>query len=121
MDRSSLIRHNGFTGAVACRPGGRQKRQPRSIFRRRPMTKINALRCVLAVLAAFAGVCPAAAEDAAPSSAKPLAVQLSFDRPLEASMAPFIAAASRGMFAAEGLSLRTDVANGSPDAIARVA
>jgi NitT/TauT family transport system substrate-binding protein len=81
------------------------------------MTKTNALRCVLAVLAAFAClVRPAIAEEI-----KPLAVQLSFDRPMEASMAPFIAAASRGMFAAEGLSVRTDFANGSPEAIARVA
>jgi NitT/TauT family transport system substrate-binding protein len=82
------------------------------------MKKTNALRCFLAVLAAFAAVvCPATAEDAK----APLSVQLSFDRPLEASMAPFIAAASRGMFAAEGLSVRTDFANGSPEAIARVA
>jgi NitT/TauT family transport system substrate-binding protein len=81
------------------------------------MKQTNALRCIWAALAALAGVlCPAAAEDV-----KPLAVQLSFDRPIEASMAPFIAATSRGLFAAEGLSVRTDIANGSPEAIARVA
>jgi NitT/TauT family transport system substrate-binding protein len=88
-----------------------------SMTRRRPMKKTNA-RWFLAVLAAFAAVvCPAVAQDARP----PLSVQLSFDRPIEASMAPFITAASRGMFAAEGLSVRTDVAGGSTEAIARVA
>jgi NitT/TauT family transport system substrate-binding protein len=81
------------------------------------MTKTCAFRCFLAVLAAFAGVvCPAVAEDAKP----PLSIQLSFDRPLESSMAPFISAASRGLFAAEGLSVRNDFVNGSPEAIARV-
>jgi NitT/TauT family transport system substrate-binding protein len=82
------------------------------------MMKTNALRCFLAVLAAVAVVvCPALADDAKPQ----LFVQLSFDRPLDASMAPFIAAISRGMFAAEGLSVRTDFVGGSPEAIHRVA
>jgi len=85
--------------------------------RRHPMMKTNALRCFLAVLAAFAAVlCPALADDAKPQ----LSVQLSFDRPLDASMAPFIAAISRGMFAAEGLSVSTEFVGGSPEAIARV-
>jgi NitT/TauT family transport system substrate-binding protein len=82
------------------------------------MKMTRAFRCLLAVLAAFAGVvCPAVAEDAKPQ----LSVQLSFDRPLESSMAPFISATSRGLFAAEGLSVRNDFLNGSPEAIARVA
>ncbi len=59
--------------------------------------------------------------EAAEPAATPVAVQLSFDRPLDASMAPFVLAASRGLFASEGLAVTTDVANGSPDAIARVA
>ena len=58
-----------------------------------------------------------AAEDAQP----PTGIQLAFDRPLDASMAPFVVAASRGLFAAERLSVATHVANGSPEAIARVA
>jgi NitT/TauT family transport system substrate-binding protein len=58
-----------------------------------------------------------AAEDVPP----PIGVQLTFDRPLDASMAPFVVAASRGLFAAERLSVATHVANGSPEAIARVA
>jgi NitT/TauT family transport system substrate-binding protein len=82
------------------------------------MTKTRAFRCLLAALAALtAVVCPARAEEARP----PLSVQLSFDRPLESSMAPFISAASRGQFAAEGLSVRNDFLNGSPEAIAHVA
>ena len=36
-------------------------------------------------------------------------------------MAPFVVAASRGLFAAERLSVATNVVTGSPDAIARVA
>jgi NitT/TauT family transport system substrate-binding protein len=35
-------------------------------------------------------------------------------------MAPFIVAENRGLFAAEGLSVRNDFVNGSPEAIARV-
>jgi NitT/TauT family transport system substrate-binding protein len=82
------------------------------------MTKTHVLRCFLALLVGLAGaVCSAAADEAK----APLSVQLSFDRPLESSMAPFISAASRGLFAAEGLSVRNDFANGSPEAIARIA
>jgi NitT/TauT family transport system substrate-binding protein len=82
------------------------------------MKMTRAFRCLLAVLAAFAGVArPALAEDARPQ----LPVQLTFDRPLESSMAPFISAAGRGLFAAEGLSVRSDFVAGSPEAIARVA
>ena len=48
-------------------------------------------------------------------------MQLSFDRPLDASMAPFVLAVSRGLFAAEALSVNINFASGSPEAIARVA
>jgi NitT/TauT family transport system substrate-binding protein len=58
-----------------------------------------------------------AAEDARPA----FNLQLTFDRPLDASMAPFVVAANRGLFAAERLSVTTSVANGSAEAIARVA
>jgi NitT/TauT family transport system substrate-binding protein len=50
-----------------------------------------------------------------------IAAQLSFDRPLEASMAPFVVAASRGLFAAENLAISFHVAAGSAEAIERVA
>jgi NitT/TauT family transport system substrate-binding protein len=52
---------------------------------------------------------------------RPVSVQLSFDRPLDASMAPFVLAVSRGLFAAEALSVNINFASGSPEAIARVA
>jgi NitT/TauT family transport system substrate-binding protein len=58
-----------------------------------------------------------AADDVLP----PIAVQLTFDRPLDASMAPFVVAAHRGLFAAERLSVAINTANGSSEAIARVA
>lgn len=81
----------------------------------------RAFRCVLALLTGLAGVLCASADDSRAEEAKPaLSVQLSFDRPLESSMAPFIAASRRGLFAAEGLAVKTDFLDGSPDAIARV-
>jgi NitT/TauT family transport system substrate-binding protein len=51
----------------------------------------------------------------------PLAIQFSLDRPLDAGAAPFVLAASRGLFSSEGLAVTTNIASGSPDAIARVA
>jgi NitT/TauT family transport system substrate-binding protein len=51
----------------------------------------------------------------------PLAVELSFDRPVNAGEAPVILAMTDGLFAAEGLAVTTNVAAGSPEAIARVA
>jgi NitT/TauT family transport system substrate-binding protein len=48
-------------------------------------------------------------------------MRLSFDRPLDAGMAPFVLGQSRGLFAGEGLAVTTDVAQGSQEAIARVA
>jgi NitT/TauT family transport system substrate-binding protein len=124
MDGSSLIGQNGRAGAaamssrrhaVACGspyfvfPGGR------------PMKKKRAFRCLSAVLIGLAAVCLGGGAGRTEDAKAPLAVQLTFDRPLESSMAPFIAASSRGLFGAEGLSVRTDFVTGSPDAIARVA
>jgi NitT/TauT family transport system substrate-binding protein len=92
------------------------------------MKKKRAYRCLPAMLIGLAasvclvlGLCLGAGNGGTEEAKPPLAVQLSFDRPLEASMAPFIAAESRGLFAAEGLSVRNDFVNGSPEAIARVA
>jgi NitT/TauT family transport system substrate-binding protein len=59
----------------------------------------------------------AAAEDVK----RPVAIMFALDRPLEASMAPVVLAASRGLFAAEGVTVTMTTATGSPDAIARVA
>ena len=52
---------------------------------------------------------------------QPIAIQLSLDRPIDASAAPFVLAAARGLFSSEGLAVTTNIASGSPDAIARVA
>jgi NitT/TauT family transport system substrate-binding protein len=51
----------------------------------------------------------------------PIAIQFSFDRPVNASVAPLVLAKTDGLFASEGLAVATDVVDGSPDAIARVA
>jgi NitT/TauT family transport system substrate-binding protein len=50
-----------------------------------------------------------------------VAVRFSFDRPINAVAAPFVLAAVDGLFGSEGLAVTTDTANGSPEAIARVA
>jgi NitT/TauT family transport system substrate-binding protein len=59
----------------------------------------------------------AAAETAAPSSA----IHFTFDRPIDASMAPFFLAAKDGRFGAERLNVSFNNAAGSPEALARVA
>ena len=58
-----------------------------------------------------------AADEARP----PVAIQFSLDRPIDAAAAPFVMAATGGLFSAEGLAVTTNIASGSPDAIARVA
>jgi NitT/TauT family transport system substrate-binding protein len=84
--------------------------------------KTPAYRFMLALVAGLAALaCPAIEESSAQATKPSVPIQFSFDRPLEASMAPFVVAASRGLFAAEGLSIANNFAQGSPDAIARVA
>ncbi|MET0678997.1 MAG: ABC transporter substrate-binding protein [Bradyrhizobium sp.] len=51
----------------------------------------------------------------------PLPIQLSLDRPIDAAAAPFVMAASGGLFSAEALSVTINIAGGSQDAIGRVA
>ena len=57
----------------------------------------------------------------AAENARPIAIQLSFDRIVNASSAPVIVAIADGLFSSEGLAVTTDVTAGSPEAIARVA
>jgi NitT/TauT family transport system substrate-binding protein len=84
--------------------------------------RTTAFRCMLAFVAGLAAlVCPAIEQSLAQDMKPSVPIQFSFDRPLEASMAPFVVAASHGLFAAEGLSIANSFAQGSPDAIARVA
>jgi NitT/TauT family transport system substrate-binding protein len=77
---------------------------------------------VAALLATLSGVAPLTAgpSEAAVASRPQVAVQLAFDRPLDASMAPFVLAASHGLFASEGLSVTNDFAGSTADALARV-
>lgn len=58
-----------------------------------------------------------AAETAEPSTA----IHFTFDRPIDASMAPFFLAAKDGGFGAERLNVAFNSAAGSPEALARVA
>jgi NitT/TauT family transport system substrate-binding protein len=82
----------------------------------------SALRNMTALLIGLAGaLCLAAGGGHAEDAKPPLAIQFTFDRPLEASMAPFVIAANRGLFAREGLNVSINSANGSIEAIARVA
>ncbi|WP_315812376.1 ABC transporter substrate-binding protein [Bradyrhizobium sp. SZCCHNR2028] len=87
---------------------------------RRPVTLLALAR--LALLAAF--VVPAWLSDheaLAEEPKRPVAVMFALDRPLDGSMAPLVLAASRGLFATEGVTVTIATAKGSPDAIARVA
>jgi len=81
------------------------------------------IRCFFALLMGLIGFAFLGAEKsrAAGDVRQPVAIQFSFDRPIDASAAPFVLASDRGLFSAEGLAVTTDVANGSPEAIARVA
>jgi NitT/TauT family transport system substrate-binding protein len=82
-----------------------------------------ALPCILASLTGLLGyACFGTGESRAASEARqPIAIQFSLDRPIDAGAAPFVLAASRGLFGSEGLAVTTNIASGSPDAIARVA
>ena len=77
------------------------------------------VRCFLTSLTGLLGLAwlHAAGAEVRP----PIAIQFSLDRPIEAGAAPFVVASVRGLFGAEGLSVATNIANGSPEAIARVA
>jgi NitT/TauT family transport system substrate-binding protein len=73
------------------------------------------------VVAATLGLACAGPSASAEEAHQPVAIRFAFDRPLEASMAPFIVASQRGLFAGEGLAVTTSHVNGSGEAIARVA
>jgi NitT/TauT family transport system substrate-binding protein len=82
-----------------------------------------AVRCFLAFLTGLLGLAcfGAGASRAADEIRQPTAIRFSLDRPVDAAAAPFVLATSEGLFAAEGLVVTTDIAGGSPDAIARIA
>jgi len=85
--------------------------------------RTNASRFILAALAGLCGIASPGANAAlaADETRPPLAIQFSLDRPIDATAAPFVMAATGGLFSAEGLAVTTNIASGSPDAIARVA
>ena len=87
-----------------------------------PMHAIQTMfaRCLLAPLVGLAclGTVVALAAD---ENRHPVAIQFSFDRPVNAGVAPVILAMTDGLFASEGLAVATNIAAGSPEAIARVA
>lgn len=79
-----------------------------------------AFRCLLALSTALATLTArnvSAAETAAPS----VAIHFTFDRPIDASMAPFFLAAKDGKFGTEGLNVSFSTAPGSTEALARTA
>lgn len=83
-------------------------------------SKTMILRVLLAaaiVLAALSARGVTAAETATPSTA----IHFTFDRPIDASMAPLFLAAKDGRFGAERLNVSFNSAAGSPEALARVA
>jgi NitT/TauT family transport system substrate-binding protein len=83
-------------------------------------------KAIRALLASLLGLCGIAGTGLSPSRAAdearpPLAIQFSLDRPIDAAAAPFVMAATGGLFTAESLAVTLHVASGSTDAIARVA
>jgi NitT/TauT family transport system substrate-binding protein len=88
--------------------------------------RVNPTIVLPSILASLTGLlgyaCFGAGESRAASEARqPIAIQFSLDRPINAGAAPFVLAASRGLFGSEGLAVTINIANGSPDAIERVA
>ncbi len=64
---------------------------------------------------------PGATAGEAAGSTQPTAIRFAFDRPINAGAAPLVVAMTDGLFAAEKLAVTPNVADNSPDAIARVA
>jgi NitT/TauT family transport system substrate-binding protein len=87
------------------------------------VNRANRIRCILTSLLGLAGIaCWAAGESRAAGEARqPVAIQFSLDRPMDAAAAPFLMAATSGLFGAEGLAVTINNSNGPEEAIARVA
>jgi NitT/TauT family transport system substrate-binding protein len=91
-----------------------------------PAMRVNQTVAARFLLASLIGLLGLACFDtgksrAADETRQPIAIQFSFDRPIDASAAPLVLASSRGLFGSEGLAVATNIASGWPDAIARVA
>jgi NitT/TauT family transport system substrate-binding protein len=125
IDRSDFIGHNAGRRRPAVINQSYPERQPAfadpDVTMR--VTRTIAIRCILASLLGLPGLaCLSTGKSlAADEVRQPVAIQLSYDRPIDASVAPFVLAASSGLFGAEGLAVTTNIASGSHDAISRVA
>src|SRR3974377_841551 len=92
-------------------------------FMRATRTNIHRplLVLLLSLVLGLAGLAGPLTGNRGAEAGQPIAIDFSYDPPLDSSMAPFVLRASRGLFATEGLSVTTHIADGSGDAIARVA
>jgi NitT/TauT family transport system substrate-binding protein len=80
------------------------------------------MRVIQTLFACFlSAVCLAGPGADAAEGTHPLTVALAFDRPINASSAPLVVAITDGLFSSEGLAVISSVADGSPEAITRVA
>lgn len=81
------------------------------------------LKRLLLILAtaSLVGASPATAQNVTDDPAAPTPIRFTLDRPVDGATAPFIVATTKGYFRSEALSVTTDVAKGTTDAIARVA
>jgi NitT/TauT family transport system substrate-binding protein len=93
---------------------------PEVIYMRVTSTIVGS--CTLALLASlFSLACFGVGESRAQGEARrPVAIQFSLDRPIDAAAAPFVLASARGLFGSEALAVTINIASGSPDAIGRV-
>jgi len=85
---------------------------------------MRAIQTIIAcwLLAAVPGLAWSGAVASPPDgSTQPTAIRFSFDRPVNASAALFVVAMTDGLFTAERLAVTTNIAENSPEAIARVA
>lgn len=81
---------------------------------------LKRLALILATVS-LTGASPAAAQTVIDASATPTPIRFTLDRPVDGASAPFIVATTKGYFRSEALSVITDIAKGSTEAIARVA
>src|ERR1700730_7374984 len=123
INRSGLIRQTAGHAASGVMRQTYPARQPWSgpdVIAMR-VNQTIAGRCFFASLIGLLGCFGTGESRAAGETRQPIAIQFSFDRPIDASAAPFVLASSRGLFGSEGLAVSTNIVSGWPDAIARVA
>jgi NitT/TauT family transport system substrate-binding protein len=125
IDRSGLVHHNGrwrrFSDVSSKHHKARATSvDPEVIHMRVTSTIVGS--CTLALLTSlFSLACFGIGESRAQGEARrPVAIQFSLDRPIDAAAAPFVLASARGLFGSEALAVTINIASGSPDAIGRV-